>query len=337
MSTLLTREEFREQCLNRDGHKCVSCKELATEVHHIYDRKLYVDGGYYKDNGASVCNACHMKCETTDISVEEVLQACGIKNRVLPEHLDPDTIYDKWGNPVMPNGMRLKGEMFYEESVQKILFNKLYLFTHYVKYPKSMHFWWSENLQNDDRVISSLNAFIGKRVIATIKYDGEGTNCYNDYIHARSIGSGKHLSRDWMHAFWATFRYDIPEGWRVCGENCYAVHSIKYDDLPSYFMGFSVWDDKNICLGWDDTLEWFELLGITPVKVIYDGIWDEDKIKSLWNPQNKEKIEGYVVRVADSFKYSEFKYKLGKFVRKSHVVSDSHWMYKKMEVNKLVK
>lgn len=34
---------------------CVFCKKPATEVHHILDRKLFDDGGYYENNGASVC------------------------------------------------------------------------------------------------------------------------------------------------------------------------------------------------------------------------------------------------------------------------------------------
>lgn len=32
----------------------------------------------------------------------------------------------------------------------------------------------------------------------------------------------------------------IKDGMRICGENMFAVHSIKYDKLPSYFLGFSV-------------------------------------------------------------------------------------------------
>ena len=44
-------------------------------------------------------------------------------------------------------------------------------------------------------------------------------NCtwYNDYMHARSINSDNHPSRNWVKNLWAQKAYNIPEGWRVCG------------------------------------------------------------------------------------------------------------------------
>jgi len=62
ISTLLTRDEFREEALKRDNHQCVWCKgtnDLA--VHHIIERKLFEDGGYYMHNGASLCPECHIQ------------------------------------------------------------------------------------------------------------------------------------------------------------------------------------------------------------------------------------------------------------------------------------
>jgi hypothetical protein len=172
-----------------------------------------------------------------------------------------------------------------------------------------------------------MEEFVGKRVIVTIKMDGENTTMYCDEIHARSIDGRNHDSRNWVKQFWSQISYNIPKDWRICGENLYAEHSISYDNLESYFMGFSVWDNKNVCLDWDSTLEWFSLLGIFPVQVIYDGIYDEEKIKNLWNPNNSDKCEGYVLRVADSFSYGEFRKKVAKFVREGHIRTNKHWMF----------
>lgn len=70
---LLTREQFRDYSLKRDIYSCVFCKsKVNIVVHHILDRKLFSDGGYYLDNGASVCDEYHWECEKTDISVETV-------------------------------------------------------------------------------------------------------------------------------------------------------------------------------------------------------------------------------------------------------------------------
>ncbi|HNC56652.1 MAG TPA: RNA ligase family protein, partial [Leptospiraceae bacterium] len=294
--------------------------------------------GYYLDNGASVCDRCSSECEKTNFSVEEVLAACGIEKRILPEHLydDPATMYDRWGNIVLEDGRRLRGELFHDESVQKILVNKLPLFTKYVKYPRTQHLPWSESVNKDDRKLESTEHFEGKRVVVTVKVDGENSTFYNDFYHARSLDNKRHPSRDWIKQFHARICGDIPEGWRICGENLFAKHSIKYTNLKSYFYGFSVWDEYNKCLSWDDTLEWFSMLGITPVEVIYDDIYNKDKIKSLWKPEDWETREGYVLRIADSFNYKDFKTSVGKFVRKNHVQTVQHWMFgQPMEKNLL--
>jgi hypothetical protein len=118
---LLTRDQFREGVFARDRHSCVLCGAAAQDAHHILERRLFTDGGYYLENGASVCGPCHFDCEQTNVSVEDVRRAAGITRAVLPEHFYSDLSYDKWGNIVLENGMRLKGELFYDESVQKIL------------------------------------------------------------------------------------------------------------------------------------------------------------------------------------------------------------------------
>lgn len=338
-SNLLTRDSFREGVFNRDSKKCVFCEKEAVDAHHIIERRLWTDGGYYLDNGASVCEEHHIKCEQTNISVEEVRVACGIGKIIVPQHLYPDQSYDKWGNPVLANGQRLKGELFFDESVQKILKAGavLDLFTNYIKYPRTFHLPWSEGVNSDDRVIESLNSFIGKRVIVTEKMDGENTSLYSDYTHARSVDGRSHPSRNWVKQFWGKISADIPEGWRICGENLYAKHSINYNSLPTYFLGFSIWNEKNVCLSWDETLEWFNLIGITQVPVLYDGLFDEKLIKSLWNQKDWNNSEGYVVRLAESINYGDFKNKVGKFVRKNHIQTVKHWMHgQKVEPNSLV-
>jgi len=325
---LLTRDGFREAVFARDEGKCVCCGAPAADAHHIMDRKLFPDGGYYLDNGASVCADHHMLCETTEISVEEIRAAAGIRNPVMPLHLEDGARYDKWGNPVLPNGMRQPGELFFDENVQKALAagNVLHLFTNRFKYPRTPHLSWSAAIAEDDRV-ADRHEFDGHRVVATVKMDGENSTLYRDYLHARSIDGRTHPSRDWLKAFWAERCGDIPDGWRVCGENMFAVHSIRYDSLKSYFYGFSVWNEVNVALPWDETLEWFELLRIEPVEVIYDGIWDEAELKRIAKGLDPDRVEGFVVRRADAVPARDFGRMFAKYVRPGHVQTDEHWMY----------
>ena len=324
---LLIRDEFREGVFKRDGHKCVFCEKPAADAHHIIERRVWGNGGYFIDNGASVCEQHHIECEKTKITVEQVREKCGITKPVLPEHFYHDQIYDKWANIILPNGQRLKGELFYDLNVQKILADVLNEFTSYVKYPRTYHVPWSDNMNDDDRMIDNMKGFEGKRVIVTEKMDGENTTMYRDHIHARSIDSDTHVSRNWVKNFWSRFANDIPEGWRVCGENLWAKHSIGYESLPAYFMGFSIWNEKNECLDWDDTTSWFNLLSIQSVPVLYDGIYDEAKIKALYNKENWQSKEGYVIRLADRFSYGDFRKSVCKYVRKNHIQTVKHWMH----------
>ncbi len=176
MDKLLTRDKFRESVFERDHRQCVFCDAPAMDAHHILERRLWDDGGYYLPNGASVCAEHHILCEQTIISVEDVRLACGITKPIIPAHLYDDQTYDKWGNPIIGGGQRLKGELFFDESVQKILAagGVLSLFSDWVKYPRTHHLPWSESVNSDDRILPSLAGFYDgkgspKRVIVTRK------------------------------------------------------------------------------------------------------------------------------------------------------------------------
>ena len=171
---LLTRDEFRNQVFERDNHHCVVCYNPGQDSHHILERRLWNDGGYYIGNGATVCGDCHIKAEQTLISCDELREKAGITQIVLPEHMYGDLESEKWGNILLVSGRRLKGELFFDESVQKILSSGgvLELFDEYVKYPRSMHLPWSHP-SKDDKVIKNLDAFIGQEVVVTLKMDGE--------------------------------------------------------------------------------------------------------------------------------------------------------------------
>lgn len=328
--TLLSRDKFREQVFERDGHRCVFCSEDAADAHHIMERRLWPDGGYYLANGASVCPTCHIKCESTLLSPDDVREAAGIQTVVLPPELNPAASYDKWGNTILPSGKRLKGPLYdrLSDAVHGVA-----TFVDWVKYPRTYHLPWSLGATDDDKTLPDTKSFHWKNVVVTEKMDGENTTLYHDHLHARSIDSKSHPSRDWLKSFWSGIKNDIPDHLRICGENLYARHSIAYDSLSSFFMGFSIWDNQtNVCMGWDDTVEWFELLGIEPVPVLYRGVYDREVIQELWDC----KSEGYVVRLASEFHYDDFTKSVAKFVRPNHVQTDGHWMHSKITPNKIV-
>lgn len=330
---MMTRDQFREGVFARDG-RCVVCHGPYADAHHLLERRLWGDGGYYLDNGVSLCETDHLRAETTELSVEFLREKAGITKIVVPSHLYPDQTYDKWGNPVLPNGMRVRGELFDDESVQKVIKPFLHLFTKYVKYPRTYHLPWSPGKTKDDRVMESTDVLTN--VVVTLKMDGENTSMYNDFIHARALAYPPHPSRDRVKALHASIKADIPDGWRLCGENLFAKHSIHYTDLQGYFYLFSVWTDKNQCLSWDETQEYAELFEIPIVKPIYRGKFDKKAIEAAFEPY-KAAHEGYVVRNDCAFNYGQFRYNVGKYVRANHVHTHGHWMREQVVPNQVQK
>jgi tRNA nucleotidyltransferase/poly(A) polymerase/DNA topoisomerase IB/2'-5' RNA ligase len=206
-----------------------------------------------------------------------------------------------------------------------------------IKYPRTFHLPWSQGATSDDKILTTTAQFEGKKVVVTEKMDGENCTIGQSYVHARSTDSANHPSRDWVKGFASKFQYDIPDGWRLCGENLFAKHSIFYEDLPSYFMLFSIWDNRNVCLSWSETVEYAKMLGVKTVPVLYKGPWDEEKIAALWDRVSSRGGEGYVVRTAGEFPYSRFVQNVAKFVRASHVQTDDHWMQQQIVPNKIIK
>jgi len=328
-------------------HKCVICGDKAKDAHHILERRLFKDGGYYLNNGASLCKKHHIEAEMTTLRCDVIREAAGITHIVLPEHFYPGVEYDKWGNQILQNDSRIKGELFYDESVQKILAkgNVLSDFINYVKYPRTFHLPWSPGMNRDDRMMQNVKVFEGQEVMVCEKFDGENTTWYTDYDHARSLDSGSHPSRHFVKNLWAQKAYNIPQEWRVCGENMFAKHAIHYtrkngNPLTSFFYMFSIWNERNMCLSWKETEEWAELLEIELIPVYYKGIWDMNFIQELNKTMeaNPNTIEGYVVRLAREYHYSEFRDVCGKYVRENHVQNNhGHWALQKVIQNELRK
>jgi hypothetical protein len=343
MSTLLTREEFKQQVFFRDKNRCIICKLPAVDAHHIIDRSLFSeDCGYYLDNGVSLCAEHHLQAEQTIISCKTLRAKAGITNIILPEHFDTEEEWDHWGNILLHSGARLRGELFFQENVQRALKEggMLTSFMPYVKYPRTYHLPTSPNLQNDDRQHKNVDELIKLPLIASIKIDGENCTFYSDYIHARSIDSKHHASRAWVKALHGQIKHEIPEGYRICGENIFAKHSIHYQHLKDYFYVFSIWNERNEALSWADTEEYCEILGLHTVPVFFRGETTLDEIHNeylrycLYSP---DPVEGYVIRHQGSIPYHMFKTLTAKYVRKGHVQTSEFWMSQPVVSNILEK
>ena len=62
------------------------------------------------------------------------------------------------------------------------------------------------------------------------------------------------------------------------------------------------------------------------MKVLFDGEFDEAAIRRLYDSKKDwAHSEGYVVRLADSFAYRDFRRSVAKFVRQEHIQTTKHW------------
>lgn len=207
------------------------------------------------------------------------------------------------------------------------------------KYPSTKHVPWSDTVHRDDSQHSDLDFFIDKKVVVTCKMDGENTNLYRDFFHARSIDSENTPNRkqkevrSWVKQFHASIAHLIPDDWRISGENMFAKHAIHYKNLSSYFLTFAVWNEMNECLSWNDTVSFCSDMGLSVVPLLYIGKYDEKHIKSLYYPDmtiGGDPVEGYVIRTALSYLYDDHEFSTAKYVRAGHVQQGSeHWLYEK--------
>lgn len=202
------------------------------------------------------------------------------------------------------------------------------------KYGRTFHLPISSGATSDDKIMSSLDGLIVEDLVVTEKMDGENTTIHTGGSHARSPDSRYHPSRDWLKAFAAGISPYLREGERIVGENLFARHSVAYDALPSYFLGFAWIVDEEV-QPWDLTLARFEELGIQAVPTLYRGPYRKGLFDGLAKSLDLTRQEGFVVRTAEAFMESAMPDRVGKYVREGHVQSEIHWMKAELIPNKL--
>lgn len=124
---LLSRGDFKELTLGSLQGRCAFCSDRAVDAHHILDRKLFGDGGYYRSNGAPLCARHHWECEMTVLGLEVVRTAAGASQMILPGSMAASGFarrYDKWGNEFLTGawaGYRLAGPLGWDTGMIKAL------------------------------------------------------------------------------------------------------------------------------------------------------------------------------------------------------------------------
>jgi hypothetical protein len=297
MEKLLTREKFRNITLEKFNKKCAFCDNIAVDAHHIYERKLWIDEGYYLSNGCPLCEKHHRLAERDMITPSECRRRCNHLEHIHPDIFASNILYNKWGDKYKkPNRIR-------------------------IKYPSTPYLYDFE-----------LNTFVNCDIVITEKMDGGNCSFKKDEpIWARS-DSALHPSFDLLKNRMSQLNLILENSsYQYFGEWLYATHTIEYNTLRDYFLGFGIYDDKtNEFLSWDQTEKEFEKVGLKTVPVLFKGTFDkqyklENKIQEIFDNVINNGGEGIIIRNFWSFQWCNFDKHITKEVRPNHVQTDVHW------------
>lgn len=350
----MTRNDFRQACVQRDDGECLipTCDKPVTtdpegpgEVHHIIERKLWDDGGYFPDNGACVCNEHHRLAEDNVIPPQAFWQWADLP-KTLPVSVDSEEHgwnVNKWGEPLE--------------------YPPWEAFRDYIKYPSTRHLPWSHERDDDDTAHDSIEFLTGYPLIATVKMDGGNCMLVKDTDEPIRARNGRQADKEHFDMakqwYWNNNLYqEIPEYMQVFGEWLYAKHSIHYGcdceeecedvgpPLRDYFQVFGMYDTRyNLWLSWHETVELATEWGLTMAPYatdVYGELYFDEPYEAwdvLYDLSQKvvdDGHEGIVVRSAHPFHYGQIDERLGKYVRPGHVKDgETHWSKRPLVQNNL--
>jgi hypothetical protein len=345
----MTRDQFRTVAVDRDGGECVVpwCDAPVTEdpdgpgeVHHIIERRLWDDGGYLPDNGASVCNVHHRYAEENVIPPQSFWRWVGVEDPPLPGQIE-DMNVDKWGESL---------KLDFDPEIRDK-----------PKYPSTRHLPYSHAQDRDDTQMQEVGFLCDIPLVVTVKMDGGNCMIVRDMDEPTRARNGRHPGREnhdqLRQMYWDRGLYDqIPEHIQIFGEWLYETHSIHYgcdgcehcshdDSLPrdpgpeidGLFQVFGVYDTRyQLWTSWPEVEAWARKLDFPTVPVLSMDWKDAEpsitRPDQIYDPvrQYAEDVvqnghEGIVVRSKFGYHRGQIGERLGKYVREDHVIADEHW------------
>jgi len=216
------------------------------------------------------------------------------------------------------------------------------------KMPSMKHLPWSQEEARQQKWLSKKEAremFEGREIVIMEKMDGANACMTSDKIYARSH-SGEPHREEWDYLkkrHREKYMHNIHEEMAIFGEYLYARHSIKYEELPRYFLAFGVYHKPSgRWLSWDSTKKVARAAGVPTAPVIEKTIigekdeWPKNELVNEYAhiedrmPKGTSEFgdtrEGYVIRNRDSFKLEDLTENMAKCVRENHVQTEElHW------------
>lgn len=219
------------------------------------------------------------------------------------------------------------------------------------KFPRTPYLWWPLNrVQRDDRVLSTADVrqFLSADVVVEEKIDGANVGLSLDEhgaIQAQNRGSwiGRTEHSQFQPLWsWSSRRQtalaEVLQYDRIIfGEWCFATHSVRYDQLPDWFLGFDVYD-RNARRFWSTQRrnEILKLIGISLVPHLYSGRINIADLKRMLNSEQSRVGTGPVEGLYIRREGTEWLDARAKLVRPEFLTAiGRHWSSRKLETNML--
>jgi ATP-dependent RNA circularization protein (DNA/RNA ligase family) len=223
----------------------------------------------------------------------------------------------------------------------------------FIKFPHTPHLaWLSPGPLREDRVLSDgeVREFLGDEVVIEEKVDGANIGIAVSSDRTLSVQNrGAFVERPAPVQFqplwnWLGSRSDelitgLGQNLILFGEWCYAVHSIRYDRLPDWFIGFDIYDRvAGAYFGADRRNELLSALNLYSVPRIAKGHFSLPQVTKLLESSESafgsSKIEGlYLRRESQGWLEQRVKIVQSEFTQSI----TSHWSSRPLSRNALVR
>lgn len=218
----------------------------------------------------------------------------------------------------------------------------------FYKYPSTPYIEPDTEIKRNDKILSvkEMEIIINKEIIVEEKIDGANLGISFDangelrlqnrgaYIIPPYLGQWKKLN-DWLMKYENNLFDVLINRYILFGEWCYVKHSVYYDSLPNWFIGFDIYDmkDKRF-LSVVRRNEYFMKMGIVPVPQLGRGKYSLKELYSFFGISKfgKELCEGiYIRQEKDGFLEHR-----AKMVRKEFRQDiNEHWSRGVLQYNRL--
>lgn len=219
----------------------------------------------------------------------------------------------------------------------------------FFKFPSTPHLATLEGVEvRNDKVLSESERFyfLQHKLIVEEKVDGANLGISFDtegglhlqnrgsYLQLPGAGQWKNLEQ-WLNSKIDVIFETLTDRYILFGEWCYAQHSVFYNRLPDWFLGFDLYDKRAIkFLSIERRDELFLKMGIKNVPMLGNGNYSFSDIQQLLNRSaiSDELAEGLYFRLDKRDWLSQ----RAKLVRPSFIQSvGKHWARGTIKPNRL--